>query len=76
MVWPGMPFPNLDGRIHQSRFFFLVNAVTVADDIAAPSINIPVGASVICMSTWPYFDVSITLVDVFPCPDAVYLLYC
>ncbi len=28
-----------------------VNAVTVADDIAAPSINIPAGASVISMST-------------------------
>ncbi len=23
MVWPGMPFPNLDGRIHQSLVLFL-----------------------------------------------------
>jgi hypothetical protein len=22
VVWPGMPFPNLDGRIHQSLVFF------------------------------------------------------
>ncbi len=22
VVWPGMPFPNLDGRIHQSPVFF------------------------------------------------------
>ncbi len=26
MVWPGMPFPNLDGRIHQSPFFFIATS--------------------------------------------------
>jgi hypothetical protein len=31
VVWPGMPFPNLDGRIHQSLVLFCVPMTSCAN---------------------------------------------
>jgi hypothetical protein len=60
VVWPGMPFPNLDGRIHQSLVFFYngTKVDTIVTGYPGQS-RIRPWMIKACPHAWPIFGVRI-----------------